>query len=70
MPSGLIIRGVMLMESHGGRWVSLPSKPYQKPDGTQSWIPFADFTSGEVKERFNSQVLPIAEAAFELSGAR
>jgi hypothetical protein len=63
LPSGLIIRGALLMESHGKRWINLPSKPYQKEDGSQGWFPLVDFSSREVRARFQAAVLPLAENA-------
>jgi hypothetical protein len=63
LPSGLIIRGALLMESHGKRWINLPSKPYQKEDGAQGWFSFVDFASKEIRDRFQAAVLPLAETA-------
>ena|SRR5262245_53551421 len=63
LPSGMIIRGAMLLESGGRRWVNLPSESYQKPDGTKGWKPFIEFVSKEVRASFQSQVLPLAERA-------
>jgi hypothetical protein len=63
LPSGMIIRGAMLLESNGRRWVNLPSESYQKSDGTRAWKPFIEFVSKEVRERFQAQVLPLAERA-------
>jgi len=37
MPSGLIVRGCMLLESSGRRWVNFPAKEYQKQDGTKGY---------------------------------
>jgi hypothetical protein len=61
LPSGLIIRGALLMESNGRRWINLPAKPYQKDDGSQGWARIIDFASKEIHERFQSTVLPLAE---------
>jgi hypothetical protein len=63
LASGLVLKGVMLHDSHGKRWIGLPSKPYEI-DGQQKWAPLIDFVSPEVKERFQSSVLPLAESAF------
>lgn len=54
MPSGLIVRGAMLFEKSGKRW---------KPDGTKSYFPLLEFASRDIGERFQQQVLPLAERA-------
>jgi len=63
MPSGLIVRGAMLFEKNGKRWVGFPSKEWTKQDGTKSYSPLLEFSSREVADRFQVQVLPIAEGA-------
>jgi len=68
LASGLVIR-CLLMESHGKRWINFPSEPYQRSDGTKGWLPFARFEPREVSARFQSLVLPLAEAAFGLEAS-
>jgi DNA-binding cell septation regulator SpoVG len=63
LPSGMIIRGVMLLESNGRRWVNMPSEAYQKADGTKAWKSVIEFAAREVRDRFQRQVLPLAEMA-------
>jgi hypothetical protein len=63
MPSGLIVRGAMLFEKGGKRWVSFPSKEWIKPDGTKSYYPLLEFASREIGDKFQAQVLPLAEGA-------
>ena len=63
MPSGLIVRGAMLFEKDGRRWVGFPSKEWIKEDGTKGYTPFLEFASKEVSERFRRQVVPLAEKA-------
>jgi hypothetical protein len=63
MPSGLKINGVMLLESNGKRWVSFPSKEWTKQDGTKGFSPLIEFASTEVRDKFQKQVLPLAEGA-------
>jgi hypothetical protein len=63
MPSGFIVRGAMLFEKAGKRWVGFPSKEWVKSDGSKSYSPLLEFSSREISDRFQQQVLPIAEAA-------
>ena len=61
MPSGLIVRGVMLFEKDGRRWVNFPSKEWTKSDGSKGYFPLLEFTSREIADNFQRQVLPLAE---------
>ncbi len=63
MPLGLIVRGVMLHEKNGKRWVNFPSKEWVKPDGAKQYFPLLEFASNDVRDRFQRQVLPLAEEA-------
>jgi hypothetical protein len=63
MPSGLIVRGAMLFEKAGKRWVSFPAKEWTKQDGTKGYSPLLEFASREVADRFQAQVLPLVEEA-------
>jgi len=65
MPSGLILRGVMLLESHGKRWIGLPSREWLKEDGGKGYAPIIEFASRDVAERFQALVLPLAERALD-----
>jgi DNA-binding cell septation regulator SpoVG len=60
MPSGLKINGVMLLESNGKRWINFPSKEYTK-NGEKKYSPLIEFVSAEVRDRFQTAVLPLAE---------
>jgi hypothetical protein len=66
MPSGLVVRGAMLFEKTGKRWVNFPSKEWVKSDGTKSYSPLLEFSSREVNDRFQQQVLPLAERVLDL----
>ena len=66
MPSGLIVCGAMLFEKNGKRWVGFPSKEWTKQDGTKGYNPLLEFASREISDKFQAQVLPIAEKAFGL----
>jgi hypothetical protein len=63
MPSGLIVRGVMLFEKSGKRWVGFPSKEWQKPDGGKGYSPLLEFADRTISDKFQAQVLPLAERA-------
>ena len=63
MPSGLIVRGAMLLQKNGGRWINFPSKEWTKSDGAKGYFPLLEFNSKETKERFQSHVLPLAVEA-------
>jgi hypothetical protein len=64
MPSGLIIRGMILLESNSKQWVNFPSKEYQKQDGTKGYFPLLEFASREISDRFRDKVLPLVLDAF------
>jgi hypothetical protein len=63
LPSGLKIIGAMLFEKDGRRWVNFPSKEWIDKEGAKKYLPLLEFTSPEVRDRFQVQVLPLAEAA-------
>jgi hypothetical protein len=66
MPFGLIVRGAMLFEKNNKRWCAFPSKEWSKQDGTKGYSPLLEFASRDVSDRFQAQVLPLAEEAFGL----
>jgi hypothetical protein len=63
MPSGLIVRGAMLFEKDGKRWVNFPSKEWTKQDGTKGYFPLLEFASREIADKFQTLVRPLAEQA-------
>jgi hypothetical protein len=63
MPSGLIVRGAMLFEKNGGRWVGFPSKEWTKQDGSKGYSPLFAFASREISDKFQAAVVPAAEKA-------
>ena len=63
MPSGLIVRGAMLFEKNGKRWVGFPSKESVKSDGTKGYMPLLEFADRSIADKFQVQVLPVAEKA-------
>jgi len=69
LPSGLVICGAMLHESHGKFWVAMPGKPYAKQDGSQAWGKVLDFRDKETSYRFQQTVTPLAVAAWQKAEA-
>jgi hypothetical protein len=63
MPSGLIVRGAMLFEKDGRRWVSFPSKEWTKQDGTKAYSPILEFADRSIAGKFQAAVLPFVEGA-------
>jgi DNA-binding cell septation regulator SpoVG len=63
MPSGLIVRGAMLLEKNGKRWVNFPSKEWTDGEGKKNYSPLLEFTSREVADKFQAAVLPLVERA-------
>jgi DNA-binding cell septation regulator SpoVG len=61
LPSGLVIRDVMLHEKGDSRWVSMPAKSFEK-DGERSWVPLVEFASKEVRQAFQEQALAAVDA--------
>jgi hypothetical protein len=64
LASGLILRGCMLHEKNGRRWVGLPAKPY----GAQSWAAIVDFRDKRTAARFQELATAAAVAAYERGG--
>jgi hypothetical protein len=60
MPSGMIIRDMLLLESNGRRWCNFPSEKFEKPDGTTGWKSLIAFTDRKTADRFQAQVVPLA----------
>jgi hypothetical protein len=55
--TGLIIKNCTVFESGGQRWISLPSRQYQKPDGRKGYSAYVDFKSKALKDKFQQQAL-------------
>ena len=52
LPSGLGIKECCLHQKESGRWVSLPSRPWQKSDGSTGYTTIIDFKDSQTKTRF------------------
>jgi len=57
---GLRIKGAMLLETNGRRWINFPSKEYQK-NGERKFMPFLEWRDRETSERFSAAVVPLVE---------
>jgi hypothetical protein len=69
LPSGLKINGLMLLESHGKRWLNFPSKEWTKEDGSKGYSPLLEFSTREAHDRFQALVMPLVEQALGLMEA-
>ena len=52
LSSGMEIRDISVYEKNGGRWFSLPSKPYKNKEGEDKWSPYIGFPEKKDYERF------------------
>ena len=54
---GLEIRGCCLHEKDGRQWIQLPSKLYEKADGSKGWQYILNFYDRDKRESFQKDVL-------------
>jgi hypothetical protein len=66
MPSGLIVRGLMLFEKNNKKWCSFPSKEFTKQDGTKGYSPLLEFSSRDISDRFQAAVVPLVKKSLGL----
>ena len=57
LPSGLCIRECSVHEKNGNRWIGLPGKPWNRKDGTTTYIPIIDFANDGARVRFQNLAL-------------
>jgi hypothetical protein len=60
LPSGMVIHNCALHVERGresSRWVSLPARPFGKPDGGKGWSALIEFNSKASKDRFQAGAL-------------
>lgn len=48
------IRGITIVQKDGKRWFNLPSKEYEKDDGSKGYAPIIKFTSEAVDKKFKT----------------
>jgi hypothetical protein len=54
---GLEIRDLAVHEKNGGRWLQLPAKPYEKPDGSKGWNYIINFYEKKNYRQFQEMAL-------------
>jgi hypothetical protein len=54
---GLEIRDLALHEKNGSRWLQLPAKPYEKPDGSKGWSYIISFYEKKNYHQFQEVAL-------------
>jgi len=65
LPSGIKLNGCTLLSKKdgSGRFIGLPSREWQKPDGSKSWVPIVEIPDRADRDKFTAAVLPLAERA-------
>jgi hypothetical protein len=63
LPSGIKLNGCTLLDKDGKRWIGLPSREWQKADGSKSYAPIVEIPDRDARDKFNAAVLPLAERA-------
>lgn len=59
---GLEVRDLALHQKNGKRWLQLPSKPYQKPDGSKGWSYIISFYEKDRYNQFQAVALKALDA--------
>src|SRR5262245_8206930 len=67
-PFGLKVNECAVFERDATRWVSMPSRPYTKQDGTKAYQPIVNFDSREAKHRFQDAALAALDAFLKGGG--
>ena len=67
LPSGLILRAVMLHGNATKRWILLSAKEWVGADGKRNFSPLVEFATPEIAARFKSHVQPLLESALGLA---
>jgi DNA-binding cell septation regulator SpoVG len=62
LPSGLTIHNITVHQKGDARWVSMPSRAYKKPDGSETWQPIIEFATKEAQKRFRDATLAALDA--------
>jgi hypothetical protein len=63
LPSGMKLNSCTLLSKDGRRWIGLPSREWQKPEGTKAWQPIVEIPDREARDKFTAAVLQLAERA-------
>jgi DNA-binding cell septation regulator SpoVG len=54
---GIVVRGFRIVKGNDGPFAAVPSRSYEADDGQTKWYPLVLFSSPELKERFQSELL-------------
>ena len=65
LPSGLLLHNLTFHRKGGARWIGLPARQYAKEDGTTTYTPLIEFTTKEVRQRFQQAALAALDAFLE-----
>jgi hypothetical protein len=57
LPSGLILRNLMLHEKGDARWIGFPAREWVNAEGEKQYARFIDFASRAAGDRFRDAVL-------------
>jgi hypothetical protein len=71
LPSGLRIREIPVLSSHGKSWATLPSKPQidkdgrhrKGPDGKPAYTAILEWRTTDLKDGFSAKVVELVRAA-------
>jgi hypothetical protein len=64
-PSGLVFKEVAVHQRESQRWISLPSKPYPKNDGSTGYASLIEFKSPETRNAFQTHALAAIDAMLD-----
>jgi hypothetical protein len=66
--SGLEIKDVAVHSRDGKRWIQLPAKPFEKPDGSKGWNYIVSITPKERYHQFQESTLEALDAFIAKQG--
>lgn len=53
----LEIRGCAIFMKNGRRWINMPNKEFETPEGGKGYAPFVKFTDSSMMDRFTTEAL-------------
>jgi hypothetical protein len=62
LPSGMILNGCQLCESHDQRWIGLPGREWTDPAGAKQYAKLISFKTGAIAGKFRAQILAAIDA--------
>lgn len=66
LPSGLVIKDLSLhAKPDGGRWISVPSRSFNKDDGSIAYINLFDFIDAPTRRRFLKSAMDALDSYLE-----